>query len=185
MFKILKSYGIPDKITEAIRCIYNNSTSQVKIENELSEPIKITTGVMQRDALAPVLFTIVMDYLIKKASINQGIITHQNPLTKLTYLAYADDLALFCENPEKALEYLNNIEREARKVGLKINFDKTKFITNIQEEQQLTRLKEKIQKVCDFVYLGAHIKSAIVDFKSRKGKAWGTYGISKKFGMTP
>ncbi len=50
MFAILRHYGIPQKIIDAIRVLYDGSTSQVYLEGQLSEPFAVTTGVLQGDS---------------------------------------------------------------------------------------------------------------------------------------
>lgn len=65
MFEILRHYGIPAKIVQAIRTIYNNSRSSVIVDGILSEEFDISTGVLQGDTLAPKLLIIVMDYVLK------------------------------------------------------------------------------------------------------------------------
>ena len=63
MFAILRHYGIPTQIVNAIRVMYDESTSRVYVGGEISEAFKITTGVLQGDVLAPFLFIIVRDYV--------------------------------------------------------------------------------------------------------------------------
>ena len=64
MWNILRHYGIPEKIVNAIRCLYDNSTCKVWVDNQPSEPFLVTTGVLQVDTLAPFLFVIVLDYVL-------------------------------------------------------------------------------------------------------------------------
>ena len=77
MFAILQHYGILDKIVSAIRVLYDQSTSQVYIQGQLSGPFAITTGVLQGDVLAPFLFIIVIDYVSKRSAKNFGYLTHK------------------------------------------------------------------------------------------------------------
>ena len=44
MFAILRHYGIPEKIVNAIRVLYDESKSQVFVNGDLSDPFDITTG---------------------------------------------------------------------------------------------------------------------------------------------
>src|ERR1043165_8137138 len=62
MWNILRSYGIPLKIVNAIKCLYDNSSSRVQVDNQLSEPFAVTTGVLQGDMLAPFFFVVVLDH---------------------------------------------------------------------------------------------------------------------------
>ncbi len=114
MFAILRHYGIPQKIIDAIRVLYDGSTSQVYLEGQLSEPFAVTTGVLQGDILAPFLFIIVINYVSRLFAESFRYLTHKvppprsntrpqhgKPLAqksrterKLNDLAYADDISL-------------------------------------------------------------------------------------------
>ncbi|GAA6093907.1 uncharacterized protein LOC122815288, partial, partial [Tachysurus ichikawai] len=72
MFEILHHYGIPIKLVNAIKTIYNNSKSAVLVEGELTDEFDITTGVLQGDTLAPFLFIIVIDYVLKNTELNHA-----------------------------------------------------------------------------------------------------------------
>jgi hypothetical protein len=50
IWKILKFYGVPEKIINAIKCLYENSTSQVITGSKMSNEFKVTTGILQGDA---------------------------------------------------------------------------------------------------------------------------------------
>ena len=53
------------------------STSRVFVEDEISDPFKITTGVLQGDVLAPFLFIIVIDYVSSLSAVNYVYLTHK------------------------------------------------------------------------------------------------------------
>ena len=57
------------KMVKAIQTIYNNSRSAVLVDGQLTEEFDVTTGVLQGDTLAPFLFIIVIDYVMKNAEI--------------------------------------------------------------------------------------------------------------------
>ena len=82
MWKILRSYGIPLKLVEAIKCLYDSSFSRVLVENHLSDPFDVTTGVFQRDTLAPFLVIIVLDYALSWI-FGIGFTKRQQPTTGL------------------------------------------------------------------------------------------------------
>ena len=71
MFSILRHYVIPEKIVYAIKTIYKNSRSAVIVEGNISEEFELTTGVLQSDTLAPFLFIIVLDYVMRKAEVDK------------------------------------------------------------------------------------------------------------------
>ena len=70
MFNILRHYGIPTKIVNAIKTIYKNFRSAVIAEGNISEEFDVTAGVLQGDTLSPFLFVITLDYAMRKAEAN-------------------------------------------------------------------------------------------------------------------
>jgi len=100
MFSVLRHYGIPMSLVNAVQALYSNSTSAVMVDEGISEPFNVTTGVLQGDVLAPFLFIILVDYLLGKASESDaGVETHPRqsrryPAKFLNDLDFADDIAL-------------------------------------------------------------------------------------------
>ena len=65
MAKVLISYGIPDKIVDAINGSYANTRAKVYSPYGVSEEFDIVAGVLQGDTLSPYLFIIVLDYALR------------------------------------------------------------------------------------------------------------------------
>jgi hypothetical protein len=78
----IRHYGIPKKIVADIRVLCDKSKSQLFVNGDLSESFDITTGVLQGDVLAPFLFLIVTDFVIKQSFGNFGYITNDGERTK-------------------------------------------------------------------------------------------------------
>jgi hypothetical protein len=122
----LKNYGIPPKIIKLIQESYKDYTCQVIHNRKLSSPIEISTGVKQRCILSPTIFLVMMDSVMRrtiehKQSGIQCDLTH-----KLEDLDFADDICLLAHSFKDMTEKLVDLNREARKVGIKINQAKTK-----------------------------------------------------------
>jgi len=88
-------YGAIQKIKVAPfygpRC--KDTSSRVVVNGEFSRMFHIAKGVLQGDTLAPFLFIIVLDYLLKVTELgNFGIKTH--PDKSLHDLDFADDIVL-------------------------------------------------------------------------------------------
>ena len=66
MFEILEAYGIPGIIIDAIKAIYTDSTALVISSDGVKDPFPILAGVLQGDALAPFLFVVVLDYIMRR-----------------------------------------------------------------------------------------------------------------------
>lgn len=131
LWLILRSYGIPTKIIEAIKCLYDNSRNKIAINGLYSEAFDVSSGILQGDALAPFLFIIVIDFVLRKIPHEFGFTTHLNPLKKLPDLDFADDIVLLDNDINSAERHLESLTIKARMVGLKINQDKTKYMTNL------------------------------------------------------
>ena len=101
IFAVLRHYGIPEPLVNAIGALYNNSKSAVMVDGNISETFKVSTGVLQGDVLAPSLFIILVDCLLKKATsdLDSGAVTHPRrsrryPVKVLNDLDFVDDIAL-------------------------------------------------------------------------------------------
>ena len=70
MFKILLTYGIPPKLVDAIKIVYENNLATVWTQEGENDFFKVITGVLQGDPLAPFLFIIVLDFVLREALTN-------------------------------------------------------------------------------------------------------------------
>ena len=173
MWKILRHYGIPEKIVKIIKCLYDSSISAFQY---FSKEFLITTRVLQGDTLAPFLFIIVLDYVLQNTEATTGLQTHPNEM--LPDLDFADDIILLYQGEIEALEHFRTIESSAKKVGLSINYDKTKIMirnvenprTEVIEGKAVIKIVENkyLEVVDDFKYLGVYITNCHADFKRCK-----------------
>ena len=65
MFEILELYGIPKQMVEAIKLLYTNNTATVLSPDGETKPFDIKAGILQGDTLAPFLFIMVVDYILR------------------------------------------------------------------------------------------------------------------------
>ena len=65
MEQILQIYGIPIETIESIMMLYRNTRSMVISPDCDTAFFEITTGVLQVDTLAPFLFILCLDYILK------------------------------------------------------------------------------------------------------------------------
>ena len=71
---------------------------------------------------------------------------------KITNLRYADDTTLMAESEEE-LKSLLKVKEESEKVGLKLNFQKTKIMAS----GPITSREIDVETVSDFNFLGSRI----------------------------
>jgi hypothetical protein len=158
MFNILRHYGVPIKIVNAIKAIYHNSKSVVLVDSNVSEEFDVTTGVLQGDTLAPFLFIIVIDYVMKNAQLDHtnekgehGFITNKRqssrqPATTIHDLDFADDIALLESSFERAQTQLIQTAKRANEVGLQVNIKKTQALTNQNTNIQISWINDARQR---------------------------------------
>ena len=64
MFEILE-LCIPKQMVDAIKLLYTNNTATVLSPDEETKPFDIKAGILQGDTLAPFLFIMVVDYILR------------------------------------------------------------------------------------------------------------------------
>ena len=65
MEQILLAYGIPKETVAAITILYRNTKVKVRSPDGDTEYFNIVAGVLQGDTLAPYLFIICLDYVLR------------------------------------------------------------------------------------------------------------------------
>ena len=180
MEQILLAYGIPDETVSAIMMLYKNTTAKVQSPDGDTETFDILAGVLQGDTLAPFLFIICLDYVLR-TSIDeskelgftlQKARGRRYPAEIITDADYADDLALFADTIEEATQLLHILEKASGDVGLYVNAKKTEFMSFNLEGSMKTLGGDTVKQVLDFIYLGSEVSDTESDVNIRIGKAW-------------
>ena len=161
--------------------MYSNSRCAVRSNGQLGEWFQIETGVRQGCILSPMLFLLVMDWIMRRAADDSNCGVDWIDNKRLTDLDFADDIALLGSTWKGMAELTKNIEKEAGMVGLRINADKTKLMAvgKLEASQNILAGGKQVEEVHDFCYLGSMISddsSCNKDIKSRLGKANSTFG---------
>ena len=178
--QILLAYGLPKEIVSTIMILYWNTKVKVRSPDGDTDYFDIVAGVLQGDSLAPYLFIISLDYVLR-TSIDE-IKENGFELTKKRsrrYLAktitgadYADDIALLASTPAQDETLLHNLERAAADFGLHINAHKTEYMCFNQTGAISTLNGSSLKLVDKFTYLGSSVSSTETDIDTRLTKAW-------------
>ena len=180
MEQILLAYGIPKETVAAITILYRNTKVKVRSPDGDTEYFDIVAGVLQGDTLAPYLFIICLDYVLRtsinKIKENGFELTKKRsrryPATTITDADYADDIAILANTPDQAETLLHSLERAAASIGLHVNAHKTEYMCYNQTGDISTLEGTPLKLVDKFTYLGSSVESTEKDIETRLTKAW-------------
>ena len=161
--------------------MYKNTQAFVRSPDGDTEFFDIIAGALRGDTLAPYLFIIVLDYVLRNLDQNKNLsftlrkqLSRRYPAEMLTDADFADDLALLSDKIGNADKLLKILETAAASVGLQMNTTKTKFIA-VNTEGTITAQNDcDLEQVNDFNYLVSKIISSENDIQVRIGSAWST-----------
>ena len=183
MFEILELYGIPNEIIAAIKVMYTDTSSTILTTDGETPSFPILAGILQGDTLAPFLFIIVVDYVMRISVDTMSENGYQlrpkrssrYPAEFLTDTDFADDIALISQSLEHAQDLLQSLEQASNGVGLYLNETKTKCMNRclLNNNNPVKTLNgTSLKQVEDYKYLGSYISSSDKDFNTRKGMPW-------------
>ena len=171
MEQILLTYGLPKETVAAITILYRNSKVKVRSPDGDTEYFDIVAGVQQEDTLAPYLFIICLDYVLRtsidKIRENGFELTKKRsrryPAKTITDADYTDDIAILANTPNQAETLLHSLERPATGIGLHVNAHKTEYMCYNQTGDITTQDGTPLKLVDKFTYLGSCVSSTEKD----------------------
>jgi sorting nexin-29 len=131
------------------------SKATVRVDNQYTATFPITNGVRQGDALSSILFDFVLEAILQKMNITDYIGTKSTQI-----FAYADDMEIVSRNKNALKDTVNNTESKARRRGLLINENKTKYMEvtkTVVNGEHLPCGKHEFEHVKEFSYLGSRM----------------------------
>jgi len=183
--------GVDGKLWRVLRDLSSKSTSQVRVNGDLSEAFPLSVGVGQGDPLSTLLFDIFIDDLV--AGMHDTCSEHGicMGVTKVASLLYADDANALSFTPTGLQTLMDFIHGWLNKWRLRGNFDKSKvMVFNPKEGESSTvpaqdRLHQwtlggvTIEQVSTYKYLGvvyqedgsweAHARKALAKMQAAYG----------------
>ena len=170
--------------------LYKNTKVKVHSSDGNTNNLDIVAGVLQGDILAPYLFIIFIDDvlrtsidLMKDNGFNLAKErSRRYPAQTITDADYADDITLLANTPAQAESLLHSLERAAAGIGPHVNADKTEYMC-FNPRGDISTLKRGPLKLTDkFTYLGSSVSSTEKDINTRLSKPWTTiYRLSVKW----
>ena len=174
MEQILHTYDLPKETVTAIMMLYGNTKVKVCSRDGDTDYFHIVAGVLQGNTLAPYLFIICLDYMVRtsidKMKDNCFKLTKERsrryPAQRIMDADYADDIALLANTPAQAKTLLHSLERAAAGIGLHVNAHKMKFMSFNQRGDISTQNGSSLKLVGKFTYLGSSVTSTETDINT-------------------
>ena len=154
-WKILREIGIPDHLICLLRNLYAEQEATVRTGHGTTDWFQIGKGKCQGCILSPCLFHLYAYYIMQNARLDEVQAAFKIARRNINNLRYIHDTTLMAER-EELKSFLMKVKEESKKVGLKLNIEKTKImasgsITSWQIDG------ETMQTVRDFIFLGSKI----------------------------
>ena len=159
--------------------LYKNMKVKVRSPDGDIDYFDIVAGVLQGDTLAPFLFIICLDYVLrmsidrmkdnsfKLAKKKSRRYSHKQLRTQ----DYADDIALLSNTPTQTETQLHGLERAAAGIGLHFNTHKTEYMSFNQRGNISTLNSSSLKLVDKFTNLGSSVSSTKKDINMWRAKA--------------
>lgn len=124
----LKKFGFGDFFSSAIKSLYNNSNSSIRLPGGMSPRFNVSRGIRQGCPASPYLFLLVAQLLsdhIKSSEINGINICGR----ELIISQLADDTTLFLRDENQVSGAINTIEKFSMASGLRLNINKCEIMS--------------------------------------------------------
>ena len=183
LFNILQQQNVPDGYLHLLALLYRGQKGSINGK----DLIDTQRGVKQGDTLSAMLFNAAIQEAFvqwKMKLTSEGWLLKAN-CERLTNVRYADDILLFAKSREELQNMLLLLVEELRKIGLELNADKTKILTNeILEEQSVSVGGTEIGLIAEngkHKYLGRYLPGvfenrSIIEVAHRIQCGWHKFG---------
>ena len=121
---------IPDHLTCLLRNLYAGQEATVKTGHGTTDWFQIGERVCQGCILSPCLFNLYADYIMRNAGLDEAQAGIKIARRNSNNLRYKDDTTLIAESKEELKSLLMKVKVESKKVGLKLNIQKTKIMAS-------------------------------------------------------
>ena len=148
--------GIPDYLTCLLINLYAGQEATVRTGHGTTDWFQIGKGVCQGCILLPCLFNFYAEYIMRNAGLEEAQAGIKIARRNINNLRHVDDTTLMTESEEELKSFLIKVKEESEKVGLKLNFQKTKIMAS----GPITSWEidgETVETVSDFILGGSKI----------------------------
>jgi sorting nexin-29 len=177
LWGVLEQIGLSGKVKRLIRDLHTGTRSSVRAYGATSESFEVNKGVRQGCILAPALFNIFLDHVLRIAlagsdggvtiqyaidgnlPINKRVTSPDEIKETVLALLYADDMAIVCDDASALARIVRRLDSVLYEWGLVISQEKTELLSidrhNRSEPPAIELRGQPIKSVDNFKYLGS------------------------------
>ena len=119
---------MPNHVPGLLRNLYSGQEATVRTGRGTTDWFQIGKRVRQGCISSPCLFNLHAEYIMRHGGLEEAQAGIQIAGRNINNLRYADDTILMEENKEELKSLLMKVKEESEKVGIKLNFQKTKIM---------------------------------------------------------
>jgi len=149
--KILQEMGMPDNLTCLLRNLYAGQEATVRTGHGTTDWFQIVKGIHEGYTLSPCLFKLYAEYkIMQNVKLDEAQAGIKIAGRNINNLRYTDDTTIMAESEEELKSLLMKVKEESEKVGIKLNFQKTKVMASGPITSWQILDEETIETVTDF-----------------------------------
>jgi hypothetical protein len=140
LWKVLKLYKVHPHIIDLLEDLHTNTAAAVRLAGKIGDEFPVSSGVRQGCVIAPTLFNVFIDHIVRKAldmmpeGAGVSVVTRaggtvlSSSVERIVMLMYADDLCLFSHDPAQLALMLKILDEVSSGFGMQINATKTEVM---------------------------------------------------------
>ena len=154
MFEKMIEMGFSTQLVKLIWSLYHGQEAVIRWITQRTESFNFHKGVHQGCIISPHILNVYSEQVMRDSNTQEYGISVGG--RKVSNLKYADDTALCADDLEDICTLLNNMNKEGKKINMKLNAQKTKVMNIGKENCKNTSIDwETQEKVLQFIYLGS------------------------------
>jgi hypothetical protein len=140
MIKALRKLGIEGMYLNIVKALYDKPIANIILNGEKLKTFPLKSGMRQRCPLSPLLFNIVLEFLVRAVRQEEEIKGIQIGKETVKISLFVDDMILYLKDPKNSTQkLLDSINSNSQVAGYKINLQKSLaflYTNNKKTEQE-------------------------------------------------